>query len=388
MTPLSAGYDVGALRSAEFPWAAGSPYLNHASIGPIPERSRQAIQQFTQDRAAPACLTDQRLMGILARSRQHAARLINAHSGEIALATNTSFGINLAACMLPLEKGDIVLVSDGEFPANVFPWAKLADRGIGMELLPLTPEGWPDEDLMVRRMGDPRVRVLALSQVQFHTGFHADLGRLGNVARATDTFLVLDAIQALGHLPLDVQATPVDIVACGGQKWLLSPWGSGFLYVRKELIPGLRSPFAGWTAFEGSDDFSTLLHYDTPLRADARRFELITLPFQDFLGMNHALDLLDELGVDRIAAHVARIGEPVREWAHRRGVRLLNPDGARDSGILCLKASDLPGGLDALRAAGVATCVREGSLRLSPHCYNTVEEMVRVTEILDTTISR
>lgn len=388
MTPALAGYDVAALREAEFPWARDCIYLNHAGIGPIPERSRQAIRQYTDDRASPAGMTDDRLMGVLASARAHAARLINADPGEIALATNTSFGINLAACMLPLDRGDVVLVSDGEFPANVFPWAKLAERGIRMELLPLTPSGWPDEARMLERMNDPRVRVLALSQVQFHTGYHADLDRLGAAARATGTFFVIDAIQALGHLPLDVRSTPVDILACGAQKWLLSPWGSGFLYVRRELIPTLESPFAGWTAFEGTDDFSTLLQYGAPLRADARRFELITLPFQDFLGMNHALDLFHELGVDRIAAHVARIGEPVREWARRRQVRLLNPLGSRDSGMLCLRAADLPGGLTALRAAGVATCVREGALRLSPHCYNTTEEMVRVTEILDATLPR
>jgi selenocysteine lyase/cysteine desulfurase len=104
--------------------------------------------------------------------------------------------------------------------------------------------------------------------------------------------------------------------------------------------------------------------------------------------MNLALDLLGELGVDRIAAHVAQIGEPVREWARRREVRLRNPLGSRDSGMVCLRAADVPGGLEALRAAGVATCVREGALRLSPHCYNTVEEMTRVAEILETTRSR
>lgn len=386
MTPVSAGYDVRALRDAEFPWADGCIYLNHAGIGPLPERARHAIEAYTRDRAAPTNLPDAKLMGVLAGARERAARLINAETGEIALATNTSFGLNVAACMLPMGPGDVVLVSHGEFPANVHPWARQAERGVTMELLPLTPEGWPDEERMIERMADPGVKVLALSQVQFHTGYHADMDRLSAAARATGTYFVVDAIQALGHLPLDVRKTPVDILACGAQKWLLSPWGSGFMYVRKELIPGLRSPFAGWTAFEGTDDFSTLLHHDMPLRSDARRYELVTLPFQDFLGMNHALDLLEELGVECIAAHVAAIGAPVREWAGRRGVRLMNPADRRDGGMICLDARDLPGGLEALRAAGVATCVREGALRLSPHCYNTMDEMVRVTKLLDATL--
>jgi cysteine desulfurase/selenocysteine lyase len=99
--------------------------------------------------------------------------------------------------------------------------------------------------------------------------------------------------------------------------------------------------------------------------------------------MIHALDLLDELGVDRIEAHLARIGEPVREWARRRGVRTMSPDGRQGSGMVCLAAADVPRGLAALSEAGVVTGVREGSLRLSPHCYNTVEEMERVAAILD-----
>ncbi len=376
-------YDVGALREAEFPWAAECIFLNHASTGPLPERARHAIAAFTDLRATPFRLPDDVLQGILADARSRAARLVNADVMEIALATNTSFGLNLAARMLPFRRGDIVLVSDREFPANVFPWRNLADRGVTMELIPVTARGWPDEVRMLDRMLDPGVRALAVSHVQFHNGYTVDLGRLGAAARASGTWLVVDAIQALGHLPFDVRETPVDILACGGQKWLLSPWGSGFVYVRRELVPELVSPFAGWSAFQGTDNFTTLCDYGGPLRADARRFELVTLPFQDLLGMCRSLDLLDELGVGRIAAHLAEIGEPVRHWAGRREVRLLSPLGGSDSGMICLAAEDLPRGLAALREAGVVTSVREGALRLSPHCYNTIEEMERVVEVLD-----
>ena len=284
--------------------------------------------------------------------------------------------------MLPFEPGDIVLVSDGEFPANVFPWRQLSDKGVRTELVPLTAEGWPDETRIKERMQDRTVRALTISHVQFHNGFTADLDSLSEVARGSGTWLVVDAIQALGHLPFDVRKTPVDILACGAQKWLLSPGGSGFVYVRRELVPELVSPFAGWSAFEGTTNFTTLCDYSGALRNDARRFELITLPFQDLLGMNHALDLLDELGVARIARHLEVIGGPVLEWADRRGVRVMSPRGARSSGMVCLSAADLPGGLEALQAAGVATSVREGLLRLAPHCYNTIEEMSRVADLL------
>ena len=380
--PPDASYDVGSLRAAEFPWSLDRIYLNHASTGPLPERTRRALHEFT-DRRADFQFPDVELQGMLAEARSRAARLLNAEVGEIALATNTSFGLNLAARMLPFEPGDVVIVSRDEFPANVFPWRQLGDRGVTLELLPVTGEGWPDEALMLERMQDPRVRALAVSHVQFHNGYRVDLARLGAAARASNTWLVVDSIQALGQIPFDVRETPVDILACGAQKWLLSPWGSGFLYVRKQLVPELQSPLAGWSAFEGTENFTTLCDYGGALRADARRFELITLPFQDLLGMSHALDLLAELGVGRIQAHLAAIGEPLRDWARRRGMRLVSPEGPQGSGMVCLPAAELPDALPALQAAGITASVREGALRFSPHCYNTVEELQRVTEVLE-----
>ena len=156
--------------------------------------------------------------------------------------------------------------------------------------------------------------------------------------------------------------------------------------MRRELVTELVSPLAGWSAFEGTADFTTLCDYSGALRKDARRFELVTLPFQDLLGMSHALDLLDELGIERIAEHLAAIGAPVREWAERRGIRPVSPCGARGSGMICLPADVLPGVLSALREAGITASVREGALRLSPHCYNTIEEMERVAEVLEGTL--
>ena len=386
MPPLSARsaapYDVASLREQEFPWSRERIYLNHASTGPLPERTRRALHAFT-DRRADFRLPDTELQGILAAARVRAARLINAEVGEIALATNTSFGLNLAARMLPFRPGDRVLVSDAEFPANVFPWRQLDDRGVTLELLPVTAEGWPDEARMLERMEDPRIRALAVSHVQFHNGYRVDLDRLGAAARASGTWLIVDAIQALGHIPFDVRETPVDILACGAQKWLLSPWGSGFLYVRRELIPQLVSPLAGWSAFEGTANYTTLCDYRGDWHHDARRYELITLPFQDLLGMSHALDLLDELGIANIEAHLARIGRPVLEWARQRGISLASPEGARGSGMVCLSVAGRPDPLPALREAGISASVREGALRLSPHCYNTIDEMQRVVEVLE-----
>ena len=380
---LSSGaYDVHLLRSTEFPWTTDTIYLNNASIGPLPERTRLALDRFNRGRSAPHLLPDRELFAMLADTRQKIARLVGATAEEIALAVNTGFGLSMAARSLPLKSGDVVLVSDKEFPANVYPWMRLADRGVTMELVPTTPEGWPDEPRLLERLLDPRVAVLAVSLVQFSSGYLMDLPRLSDAARAAGVFLVVDAIQGVGHVPLDLSRTPVDVLACGGQKWLLSPWGSGFVYVRRELIPSLDPVVTGWLAFEGTDDLSRLTRYDSTLRADARRFELMTLPYQDFAGLGTSLDLLLSLGIERIRDHVRTLHEPVLAWSERSGARVVSPRGPSASGILCVAPERVQEVHRRLKAARVICSLREGAIRFSPHCYNTVDEMDRVAGVL------
>jgi cysteine desulfurase / selenocysteine lyase len=380
---LSPGYDFGELRRTEFPWTAETIYLNNASVGPLPERTRMVLDEFNRKRAAPFQLPDRELFATMAESRRLVAELIGAVPEEIGLSINTGFGLSLAARSLPLRSGDIVLTSDREFPANVYPWLLLKDQGVTLELAPTTAEGWPDEGYLLDRVSDPRVRVLAISLVQFSNGYTVDLARLSAATQASGTYLVVDAIQGVGQVPLDLRKTPVDVLACGAQKWLLSPWGSGFVYIRRDLIRELRPAVTGWMAFEGTDDFTRLTQYDDTLRGDARRFELITLPYQDFAGMNASIRLLLELGIPCIAEHLRVLQQPVLEWAAQRGVQVASPTGERGSGILCVAPSDVGAAFRALKAARVISSMREGAIRLSPHWYNTVGEMQRVVDILE-----
>ena len=297
---------------------------------------------------------------------------------------NTTGGINVAARALPLQPGEIVLLSDREFPANVYPWLALRKRGVGVELAPVTAQGFPDEHFLIERLADPRVRVLAVSFVQFANGFRADLARLSAACRANGAYLVVDAIQGLGNSPLDVRETPVDILATGGQKWLLSPWGTGFTYVRRELIERLRPSYVGWAAYEGTDDYTNLVRYSDTLRHDARRFEVGTIPFQDMLGMTTSLGLLAELTVEAIATYTRALAEPLLAWARSCGVRIASPTDERHrSAIVCLAPDHAAEAHRRLKAAGVVCAFREGAIRLSPHCFNTVDEIEKVVDVLD-----
>ena len=231
-------------------------------------------------------------------------------------------------------------------------------------------------------MAEPAVRVVAVSSAQFQSGYAVDLDRLAGRAAATDTWLVVDAIQSLGQAPLDVGRVTPALVSAGAQKWLLSPWGTGFAWIRPDLVAGSEPPWAGWMAFEGTDDFSRLTDYPRRWHRDARRFEMITLPFQDFVGFNESVGLLLELGVDAIRSHLEAITRPVVEWADREGLALGAPSGARAPGILSLPLPDAARIHRELADRGIVTSLREGAIRLSPHCYNTVEELEQVVAVL------
>jgi len=364
--------DVERLRREEFPWTASgeSIYLNAASTGPLPERTVRAQEAFTRLRAAPYRLSTEEQFGVLDTSRSLVARLIGADVEEIALAGNTGAGLNLAAWTLPLGPGDAVVIPDLEFPANVYPWmAAACARGFALRRIP-TRDGLLDEAALLRALEAPDVRVLALSWVGFATGFVADLDRFGGACADRDVYFVVDGIQGLGALALDVHRAHVDILACGAQKWLLSPWGTGFTYVRRDLARELTPQPVSWMGVQGSDDFSRLLAYDLQWRDDARRFEQVTLPFQDFAGMSASLRLLHELGPADVASHIHARADELLDGAASLGIPLVTP---RDhhAGIACVRPADAKGASARLDAARVAHSVREGTIRLSPHCYTT-----------------
>jgi cysteine desulfurase / selenocysteine lyase len=380
------GYDVDALRREEFPWAdAGeSIYLNNASTGPLPQRTVAALDEWNRLRANPQRVQQDLQFGTLARGRSLIASMIGADASEIALAANTSFGINLAAFALPLKRGDVVLSPNGEFPANVYPWMQLAARR-GIEFRQLSCDGGVlDPDRLAIELEDERVRVVTASWVQAVSGARVDLKGLGSLCRARGVFFVVDAIQGLGPLTIDLRETPVDILSSGAQKWLLSPWGSAFVYVRRDLVQQLEPHDVSWMAVKNSDDFSRLSNYDLTWRDDARRFEFITLPYQDFGGMNASLELIQSLGLREVSAHALRLADRIVEWAcSRDDVELATPAlAARHGAIVLVRPPDGRAASERLTAARVAHSWREGAIRLSPHFYNTMDEVERALQIL------
>ncbi|HEX9109028.1 MAG TPA: aminotransferase class V-fold PLP-dependent enzyme, partial [Longimicrobiales bacterium] len=293
MASTTPSYDVQALRTREFPALADAVFMNAASFGPLPRRSLAAVDDFNDRRVHVRRFGDTDIPEAHARARAAAARLVGGAPAEIALGPNTQIGLNLAAGFVLQEfqrEGRFqgrrrIVLSEGEFPANVYPWLALERAGAIVQLVPTDELGRPRAEALFDALGQGDTAVFALSAVQFATGYQADMARFGEHCRRRDILFVVDAIQALGALPLDVREAHVDILSCGGQKWLCGPWGSGFTWVRSELIPHMEPLFPGWLSFTSSQDFATLVEYGRELLPDGRRYEMATVPAQDAIGM-------------------------------------------------------------------------------------------------------
>ena len=339
---------------------------------------------MTRRRNRPLGIDEAELGESLRRCRSAVARLLDVDADEVALAPNTSFGVNLGAALAATRSPGTIVVSEGEFPANVYPWMNLRPRGFDVEIVPADPLGRPEPERLVERLQGDDVRVLALSAVQFASGYRADLEAFGRICRERDILFVVDAIQALGAVPLRPREAGVDILASGAQKWLCSPWGSGFAWIAERHLEAFDPPMVSWLSVESALDFSDVLPYRWGFVDDARKFELATLGVQDHLGCALALELFLEVGVGRIREHLLGLQEPLLAWIEGRDdVTLVTPaDPARRAGIVAFRTADVERTAARLRKGGVVLSVREGSIRLSPHFYNTADEMERVLEIL------
>lgn len=379
---------LAARRREHYGDAGDGIFLNNASWGVSPRGSAEAMADFVRRRGRMDAIPDAEFGEVLDRARGAAARLLRVDAGEIALAPNTSFGINLAVALAAGGAPGRIVVSEGEFPANVLPWLTLEDRGFELDVVPAGPDGLPDAAGLEAAVRRPGAAALSLSAVQFATGYAADLDRMGAACRDAGVLFVVDGIQGAGVVPLHPREVGAHVVAVGAQKWLCGPWGSGFAWVAGEVHDRLPPPMVSWLAVEGGTDFSASDGYRLDWLDDARRYELATLGIQDHLGMAAAVELLLELGIGAIRDRIHGLHAPLLAWAGSRSdVRVITPvEADRRGGILALRVPDPEGVLAALQAAGVQAAVREGLLRLAPHWWVRDDEIGRVVEVMDAAV--
>ena len=362
-----------------FPITGRRAFFNHAGIAPPSTPVLETVTDFFRECSEHASEGYPAWQERLAAARRTAALLLGASPEEIAFTGNTSSGLAMAAEAFPWRPGDAVLVPVPDYPANVYPWQHLARRGVTVHFVErregrLTPE-------MIAAALRPEVRLLAVSTVDYASGFAVDLPAIGALCRQRGVVLAVDAIQSLGALPLDVRAAGVHILAAGGHKWICGPMGSGLLYVAADAPVPLTPPLVGWKSVVNPEDFR--LHFE--LRRDAARFEPGTLNLGGIFGLARAMELLLEVGIERIRERIFALTGQLAAGLRERGIALATPLGEGErSGILCFAPpGDGAARLRALDAAGVSVALRGGRIRLAPHFYNDAGDVARFFAALD-----
>jgi cysteine desulfurase/selenocysteine lyase len=369
--------DLNELRQ-EFPLTEECTFLDHAATSPLPSRTRAAMTRFIEARRFVS-QTWEEYKTLDQDLRQALGQLINASPEEIALVQNTAEGINIAAHAIPFQPGDNVIFCDMEYPANVYPWMNLARRGVEARIISHREGGLALDDL--EEHVDERTKVVAASSVEFLTGFRNDLQSIGELCKARGIYFVVDGIQSLGAIPLDVRECQIDMLSCGGPKWLLGPCGQGLFFCRRELIEQMTPPYAGATSVV---DFLNFRDYDLTFLPDARRFELGTPNLVGMVGLLASVSLLLEVGIEKIHRWTLHLTDVLIEDLQQRGYQIascLRPE--HRSAIVSFPTPDVKADHEKLIAHKVIVSLRENYIRVSPHCYNTEEEVLRVGEVLD-----
>ena len=374
--------DVQSIRK-EFPVTERYAYLNHASTGPLPRSTAEAMAGLIEKRSM---LGNQALAGgederIKSEAREAFASLINAGSAtEIAFTRNTSHGLNIVAAGLAWREGDNVVCAESEFPANVYPWMNLKRKGVEVRMVK------PVENRIsidsVAEAIDGRTRLLALSFVEFATGYRNNLAALAELAHEKGVLLSIDAIQGLGVFPVDVQNTPVDFLSAGTAKWLMGPIGFGFLYIRQERLAELDRVISGW---RGVVDWADFFRYDSPFRDDATRYEEGSLPPVFLLGAKKSVDLLTGYGIENVARRVLDLTGYLLEGLEAKGLEVITPHSRESerSGIVSfVPKGDPVQASETLAEAGIIVSQRGRFIRVSPHFYNTEEEIDRLLALV------
>lgn len=380
-------YNINQLRATEFPYSSQTIYFNHASISPLPMRTqakvKSVIDQLGRD-PMHYFLTDG--LAYAEQFRQQLAAYINASSEwEIVPISTTAAGLNAIAQALPWQPGDNLLFCEMEFPANAYPWLSLARDGVdihqvtavdgGLTLAALEP--WVND----------RTRLIAASAIQFFTGHRTDLTAVGQFCHERGILFVVDAIQAIGHMPIDVQAMHIDVLATGGQKSLLTLPGQGFMYVRQEVAEQMQPRSI---ASNATRDYLHWLKYDLTPAPAAQRFLSGTSNLAGIPAVVESLGLINELGVTYIDQHTRQLADQMAHMMTEMGYQVISPRPSMGP-ILTFKLDMSVTAADALvaqlakRHVAVVKHLDVQStpyLRASFHCYNTPEEVTQFGEIL------
>jgi cysteine desulfurase / selenocysteine lyase len=367
---------------ALFPITQNLIYLNHAAVSPPPTTTIEAVEAQLRDVRDNGSLNFLTWLGVKEEARELLAGLLGAQPEQVAFMRNTSDALSTVANGLKWKSGDNIVTFRREFPSNVYPWLRLREP-FGVEVRMCEERDGRVDVEELESMVDARTRLIAISHVQFGSGFRIDLERLGRLARRHDALLVVDVIQSLGVLPIDVNAEMVDVAAGAGHKWLLSPEGVGYLYLSERARERIEPTLVGWTSVPAPEDYFS---FGQPWKKGTLPWETGTGAASLFYGLKASLHLLHEHGPSRIASYLGELTDHLCERVQSKQYEVASSrDAGEKSQIVCIrhkKRLSVTALYALLKGQNIITAPRGDRLRIAPHLYNTLEEIDQLVEAL------
>ena len=370
-----------AIRS-QFPATQHYTYLNSAAVSPMPVAAVEAVTSQLKDVSSHGSQHYQQWLDTKNRARSLIAQMLHVESEQIAFMRNTSDGFACIANGIKWTAGDNIVSFDREFPANFYPWRRVRDK-FGVELR-LCPEenGRIDLDKFISLI-DRNTKVVAISSVQYASGFRADLERIGQAARKVDALFCVDIIQGFGALPYDLPAQLVDAAAGASHKWLCAPEGCGIMYLSNRARERVDPTLVGWISVETPWDFEDR---EQACKPNALAWESGTACSSLFYGLEQSLKLIHETGADQIERHLMDLTDHLCSGLREKNYELISSrDAAERSQIVCIKHR---GGMTsneiaaALESNSVIVSPRGDRLRIAPHFYNNIGDIDRLLAAL------
>lgn len=358
---------------------SGHIYMNHAAISPLSDMVVKELNEYIRLRSETEIENFFEYQKVLVDTKNKLGEMINADASRIAFTDNTSNGLNLLAQGLEWKTGDRIILNDIEFPSNIYPFLNLKQQGVETDIVKSHDGIVSFED--IEKAVTNRTKLVSISQVQFLSGYRADIEKIGELCRQKGIVFCVDAIQAAGALAIDVEKMKIDFLASGTQKWMMALQGLAFIFVTEELQEKINPKYVGWTSVS---DAWNLLDYDLKLRQSAERFQNGTISAIGVMALHGSLNFMRQFGHGKIEEAILNNTEYFMDLLLERGIApvLRNVERKNLSGIVSFRSSKAQEIFNELEKRNVTAAVREGIVRFSPHFYNTREEIAKVADIL------
>ena len=367
---------------ALFPITERLVYLNHAAVSPLPTPTIKATEAQLHDVFENGSMHFRQWLSVKEEARRLLASLLGARPEQVAFMRNTSDSLSTVANGLRWKAGDNIVTFRHEFPSNIYPWLRLRDtHGVEVRMCG-ERNGRVDQEELCNLI-DNRTRLVAISQVQFASGFRANIARLAEATRQKDALLVVDVIQGLGVVPTNVEQEGIDVAAGAGHKWLLTPEGVGYLYLSDRARERIEPTLVGWVSVQSPEDYD---NFDQPWNRCTLAWETGTGPNALIHGLKASLDLLASVGTKRISNYLEELTDYLCERLLGLAYDLVSSRTPEDkSQIVCIKHRQGLSSMDLYRRLAeqnIITAPRGDRLRIAPHFYNNHEDIDRLLSAL------